>query len=104
MSHDPKEERGSRGIQSIEVGGQLLLALAHQGQPMALKDLARDAGMSPAKAQPYLVSFGKLGLIEQEAGSGRYGLGPLALQPGLLSLQQFGPERMETTQYEELAQ
>ena len=65
MSPDPKEERGSRGIQSIEVGGQLLLALAHQGQPMALKDLARDAGMSPAKAHPYLVSFGKLGLIEQ---------------------------------------
>lgn len=47
--------RGSRGIQSIEVGGQLLLALAHHGRPMALKDLARDAGMPPAKAHPYLV-------------------------------------------------
>ena len=42
--------RSPRGIQSIEVGGQLLLALAHQGRPLALKDLAREAGMAPAKA------------------------------------------------------
>ena len=52
-----------RGIQSVEVGGQLLRALAHHGRPLALKDLARDAGMSPAKAHPYLVSFGKIGLV-----------------------------------------
>jgi DNA-binding IclR family transcriptional regulator len=97
-------ERGQRGIQSVEVGGQLLLALAHTGRPMALKDLARDAGMSPAKAHPYLVSFGKLGLIAQEEGSGRYGLGPLALQLGLISLQQFDPVRLATPLLRELAQ
>jgi DNA-binding IclR family transcriptional regulator len=33
---------------------------------MALKDLALAAGMSPPKAHPYLVSFGKLGLIAQD--------------------------------------
>ena len=60
----------SRGIQSVEVGGHLLLALAHHGRPMPLKDLAREAGMPAAKAHPYLVSFGKLGLIEQEPASG----------------------------------
>jgi DNA-binding IclR family transcriptional regulator len=97
-------ERSPRGIQSVEVGGQLLLALAHQGQPMALKDLAREAGMTPAKAHPYLVSFGKLGLVEQEAGSGRYGLGPLALQLGMISLQQFDPVRLATPLIDELAQ
>jgi len=95
--------RGQRGIQSVEVGGQLLLALAHSGRPMALKDLARDAGMSPAKAHPYLVSFGKLGLIAQDEGSGRYGLGPLALQLGLISLQQFDPVRLATPLLRELA-
>lgn len=97
-------ERGQRGIQSVEVGGQLLLALAHTGRPMALKDLARDAGMSPAKAHPYLVSFGKLGLIAQDEGSGHYGLGPLALQLGLISLQQFDPVRLATPLLRELAQ
>src|SRR2546423_10074963 len=97
-------ERGQRGIQSIEVGGQLLIALAHSGRPMALKDLAREAGMTPAKAHPYLVSFGKLGLIAQDEASGRYGLGPLSLQLGLISLQQFDPVRMATPLLRELAQ
>ena len=107
-SAPPKPEadtppRLQRGIQSVEVGGQLLRALAHQGRPMALKDLAREAGMSAAKAHPYLVSFGKLGLIEQDAQSGRYGLGPLAMQLGLISLQQYDPVRLATPLIGELA-
>jgi DNA-binding IclR family transcriptional regulator len=81
----------------------LLLALAHHGRPMALKDLAREAAMSPAKAHPYLVSFQKIGLVEQEAGSGRYGLGPLALQMGLIGLQQYDPVRLAGPLIEELA-
>ena len=97
-------QRNQRGIQSVEVGGQLLRALAHVGRTMALKDLAREAGMSAAKAHPYLVSFGKLGLIEQDAASGRYGLGPLAMQLGLISLQQFDPVRLATPVIAELAQ
>lgn len=96
--------RGPRGIQSIEVGGALLVALAHHGRPMALKDLAREAGMPAAKAHPYLVSFGKIGLVEQDADSGRYGLGPLAMQLGLISLQQVDPLRLATPLIAELAQ
>jgi DNA-binding IclR family transcriptional regulator len=97
------ETKGPRGIQSIEVGGQLLRALAHHGRPMALKDLAREAGMAPAKAHPYLVSFIKLGLVAQDGGSGPYGLGPLAMQLGLISLQQYDPVRLATPVIEELA-
>ncbi|KAF1027153.1 MAG: hypothetical protein GAK40_01119 [Burkholderia plantarii] len=52
-----------RGIQSIEVGGALLRALVDHGSPMLLGDLARKAGMASAKAHPYLVSYGNLGLI-----------------------------------------
>jgi len=99
----PAEARGPRGIQSIEVGGQLLLALTHHGRPLPLKDLAREAGMSPAKAHPYLVSFQKIGLVEQESEGGRYGLGPLALQMGLIGLQQYDPVRLATPIIEELA-
>lgn len=92
-----------RGIQSIEVGGALLRALAHHGRPLALKDLAAEAGMAPAKAHPYLVSFGKLGLIEQDPASGRYGLGPLAMQLGLISLQQLDPLALANAEIERLA-
>lgn len=92
-----------RGIQSVEVGGRLLLALAEAGRPMPLKDLAQAAGMPAAKAHPYLVSFGKLGLIVQDAASGHYGLGPLAMQLGLISLQQFDPIRLATERLPDLA-
>ncbi|MBN8487305.1 MAG: IclR family transcriptional regulator [Burkholderiales bacterium] len=105
--HDTAEDaepRGPRGIQSIEVGGQLLLALAHHGRPLPLKDLAREAGMVPAKAHPYLVSFQKVGLVAQDAASGHYGLGPLALQMGLIGLQQYDPLRLATPLIEELAE
>lgn len=97
-------EREQRGIQSIEVGGRLLLALAHEGRAMALKDLAHAAGMAPPKAHPYLVSFAKLGLIAQDEVSGHYGLGPLAMQLGLISLQQSDPVRLATAQLPPLAQ
>ena len=50
--------------------------------------------MTPAKAHPYMVSFGRLGLIEQDATSGHYLLGPLALQLGLIGLQQADPVRI----------
>ncbi|HEY4083486.1 MAG TPA: IclR family transcriptional regulator [Burkholderiaceae bacterium] len=103
MSEITRKSAGSRGIQSVEVGGQLLVALAHHGRPMALKDLAQAAEMPAAKAHPYLVSFIKLGLVAQELEGGRYGLGPLALQLGLISLQQYDPVRLATPRIEELA-
>jgi DNA-binding IclR family transcriptional regulator len=100
---EPRPEHGQRGIQSIEVGGQLLHALAHQGRAMPLKDLAAAAGMAAAKAHPYLVSLGKIGLVEQDRASGHYGLGALALQLGLMSLQQADPVRLATPVIEDLA-
>jgi DNA-binding IclR family transcriptional regulator len=99
----PARDADPRGIQSIEVGGRLLLALAHHGQPLALKDLAAAAGMSAGKAHPYLVSFIRLGLVERETEGGRYGLGPLALQMGLIGLQQYDPVRLATERIDELA-
>ncbi|MCU0775223.1 MAG: IclR family transcriptional regulator [Ideonella sp.] len=96
--------RAQRGIQSVEVGGALLRALVDQGRPLPLKELAAGAGMTPAKAHPYLVSYGKLGLITQDKVSGRYGLGPLALQLGLIGLQQFEPVRVASARLPALAQ
>jgi DNA-binding IclR family transcriptional regulator len=93
-----------RGIQSMEVGGQLLQALAHRGRPLPLKELALEAAMSPAKAHPYLVSLGKLGLVTQDEASGHYGLGPLALQLGLMSLQQVDPLQLAGQRLHSLAQ
>ena len=101
---DPPDSRPQRGIQSIEVGGQVLRAMAHTGQPMALKDLAREADMPAAKIHPYLVSFARIGLMEQDPASGRYFLGPLALQLGLISLKQANPVQAAAAELPELVQ
>jgi DNA-binding IclR family transcriptional regulator len=75
-------------VQSVEVGGRLLLVLADHPEPMSLKDLAARAAMPASRAHPYLVSFARLRLVEQEPASGRYALGPAALQIGLAALHQ----------------
>jgi len=90
----PKDRGERRGIQSMEVGGALLVALADSGTAMSLKDLSAAAHMAPAKAHPYLVSFAKLGLVNQDGLSGRYELGPLALRMGLACLRRLDPVRL----------
>ena len=97
MALQNEEEKERRGIQSIEVGGQILVALADSGSAMTLKQLAVEARMTPAKAHPYLVSFGKIGLVAQDPVSGRYGLGALALRMGLAGLRQLNPVRLAIT-------
>ena len=74
------------GIQSVEVGFGLLLALAAAKGPLMLRDLAAAAGMNAAKAHRYLVSFQRLALVSQDPASTRYDLGPAALKLGLASL------------------
>ncbi len=74
------------GIQSVEVGFALLQVLSQAPGPLMLRDLAAAAGMSAAKAHRYLVSFQRLQLVVQDAGSTRYDLGPAALKLGLASL------------------
>jgi DNA-binding IclR family transcriptional regulator len=74
------------GIQSVEVGFALLQALGEAEGPLMLRDLARAANMSAAKAHRYLVSFQRLQLVVQDAASTRYDLGPAALKLGLASL------------------
>lgn len=93
-----------RGIQSIDVGGRLLQALSRSEGPMMLKELAEAADMPAAKAHAYLVSFCKLGLMEQDAVSGRYDLGPLALQLGLVSLNRLDAVKIATAEMGSLSQ
>lgn len=103
MKDEANPAKAQRAIQSIEVGGPLLLALAGHAGPMTLKDLAAAGGLPPSRAHPYLVSFAKLGLVEQDRASGRYALGPAALQIGLSCLHQSDPLKAATPVAEALA-
>jgi DNA-binding IclR family transcriptional regulator len=82
------------GIQSVEVGFGLLQVLGEAAGPLMLRDLARAANMSAAKAHRYLVSFQRLQLVVQDAASTRYDLGPAALKLGLASLSRLDAVKM----------
>lgn len=82
-----------QGIQSIEVGFRLLNVLATTNRPMMLRDIAKGAGMPAAKAHRYMVSFLRIGIVEQDSSSGRYDLGAYALELGLSGLGRLDPVR-----------
>jgi DNA-binding IclR family transcriptional regulator len=101
------EEKGTKlrqGIQSVEAGTKLLRTLAANNRAMMLKDLAKGAGMAPAKAHRYLVSYIRSGLIAQNPVSGRYDLGPFALELGLSSLARLDVVRLADPVLESLCE
>jgi DNA-binding IclR family transcriptional regulator len=87
----PRRPKTQQGIQSIEVGARILQALARASRPQMLRDLAAAAQMPPAKAHRYLVSFARMGLVEQQAETGLYDLGSFALELGLGALARLEP-------------
>ena len=99
---EEKSGKARQGIQSIEAGTRLLRTLAAHNRAMMLKDLAKGAGMAPAKAHRYLVSFIRSGLIAQDPVSGRYDLGPFALELGLSSLARLDIVRLSDPIIEKL--
>jgi DNA-binding IclR family transcriptional regulator len=99
-----KGPRLQQGIQSIEVGNELLVVLADASQPLTLKELAGKSKMSAPKAHRYLVSYSRLGLVEQEADTGRYALGEFALRLGLAALGRLDPVTAAASVMRDLAQ
>lgn len=93
-----------QGIQSVEIGAQLLGVLAEAAGPLTLRDLAAAAGMSSSKAHRYLVSFARSGLVQQDAGTSRYDLGPMSLKLGLAALSRRNAVRFATEALIELNQ
>lgn len=92
------------GIQSVEVGFGLLQVLGEAPGPLMLRDLARAANMSAAKAHRYLVSFQRLQLVVQDTASTRYDLGPAALKLGLASLSRLDAVKLARERVAHLAQ
>ena len=99
-----KEKKSDvRGVQSIELGSRLLEALCQEAEPMMLKDLAKISGFAPAQAHAYLVSYKKIGVVEQDAETGRYFLGPFAVQLGLTAMRTMDPMELAREAVSELS-
>jgi DNA-binding IclR family transcriptional regulator len=78
-----------RGVQSVEVGIGILFAFLSFPEPLKLRDIAEHSNVSPAQAHTYLVSFKRLGLVMQDEETGKYRLGPLALDLAIARMQSF---------------
>ncbi len=98
-----RSSRPPQGIQSLETGGGLLHALVARSGPTMLKALAADAAMPAAKARRYLVSFMRLGLVEQDPATGWYELGPFALHIGLAAIARIDAIRLAAPLMADLA-
>lgn len=98
----PRPPKAQAGIQSVEVGLLLLQHLAQSRSAMMLRDVAAAAGMSPAKAHRYLVSFQRMGLVVQDAVSARYDLGPTSLKLGLAALERMDAVHLARSRLPEL--
>ena len=83
-----------QGIQSVEIGFRLLRILAANNRPMMLRDIAAGAGMASAKDHRSMVSFMRIGIVEQDPATGRYDLGAYALELGLAGLGRLDPVRL----------
>ena len=94
----------SQGVKSIEVGARLLTALGEAQGALPLGELASRAGMASSKAHRYLVSLIRGDLVLQDPVTGRYDLGPGALQLGLASLRRLDAVRIATDAMIELNQ
>lgn len=90
---DTLVEKEQRGIQSIEVGGEILKVLAQEPRPMPMRELVKRAQMPSGKIHPYLVSLAKVGLVSQDPVTGFYKVGPMAIRLGLTGLQSLNPIR-----------
>jgi len=104
-SHEPdgaviaaagEAERERQGVQSVEIGAQILDALAAATGPSTLSEIAKRTGMTASKVHRYLVSFGKSGLVRQDPISGRYDLGEMALRLGLAAVSRLKVVQLAT--------
>jgi len=80
-AHDSKN-----GVQSLEIGITILNAISSGHRAMMLKDIAAAVNMPASKVHRYVVSLVRSGLVEQDPGTSRYDLGPLALSLGLVAV------------------
>ena len=97
---DDKESK--HGVQSLEVGAGVLRAVVDGHRSMMLKEIAAAANIPASKAHRYLVSLIRAGLIEQDPATSRYGLGPFALNIGLVAIDRLDRIRLGLTAISEL--
>lgn len=80
---------GGDGLQSVQAAFRILDVLSSADGPMGLTDLASKLGELKPRVYRHLSTMKTLGIVIQEARSGRYGLGGKLFALGEAALEQF---------------
>lgn len=83
-----EEEKKSQGIQSIEVGMEILKKIADAGKPLSISEIAILCKTSKSKLHRYLTSFIRTGMLEKSQDA-KYTLGSEIIRLGLKASQKL---------------
>lgn len=98
----PSEKRTGT-IQSISIAARFLNCLAKSPGPLPLSALAKSTGTGMSTAHRYMQSLIKEGLATQDAASGLYDLGSMALNIGVSALKRVVPVDIAARHMKDLA-
>lgn len=73
-------------VQTVERVARLLLAFTDLGSELGVRELSRHLNLAKSVVHRMLVSLAQTGLVAQDPETGRYRLGPRALDLGLAAL------------------
>jgi len=80
----------SKGVQSVEIGMQILHAFCTSKGPMTLKQISDHVGIPAAKVHRYLASLVAAGMVDHRH-SGTYDLGRASAEIGMAAVARFDP-------------
>jgi DNA-binding IclR family transcriptional regulator len=81
-TRDPLEA----GNRTILIGLRLLQAVARMREPATLTEIAQRTDMSVSRAYRYLTSLAQAGFLQQDPATGKYDLGPAAIELGTAAM------------------
>ena len=93
MADEARIAKQQHGVQSVEIGFDVLRVLIDAPGPVMLSEVARQVRMPAAKVHRYMVSLIRSGLAEQVEETGYYDLGPTALALGLSAIGRLDTDR-----------
>lgn len=97
---DDETSRG--GVGSVETAFKLLEFVAQSRRAVRVSEVARAFSISSGKVHRYFVSLVRAGALAQQPVSGKYELGPAALNIGLSALSQVDVVRFTSESLPEL--
>lgn len=93
-----------RGIQTVELAGEILKLLSSSYKPLSLSEIAEQMNMVPSSVYKYLVSMVRIGLLKRDESTLEFEAGALCLRLGLSHLnhnQLLKNARIALTQFAE---